>query len=197
MNFRALLLLGVVALSTVEAAAKKPGGKVTSKVFFDIKIGDSEPERVVIGLFEKELPKTTKNFIELATGEHGFGYKGSTMHRIIPNFMIQGGDFTNGDGTGGKSIYGAKFEDEAFPFTHFPGCLSMANAGEDTNGSQFFITTAPTPHLDGKHVVFGKIIKGMDVVRKMEKVKTGPSDKPVDPVKVVDSGKLDWKPKAE
>ncbi|KAJ2744436.1 heme binding [Coemansia sp. BCRC 34301] len=140
------------------------------RVFFNVWAGEEDSlGRIEMELFSKELPKTTKNFLELCSYEHGYGYKGSTFHRIIPNFMLQGGDFTEGNGTGGKSIYGKKFEDEGFPYKHTePGLLSMANSGPNTNGSQFFITTVKCPWLDNKHVVFGKVIRGMEIVKKIE-----------------------------
>lgn len=167
------------------------------RVFFDITIGGEKIGRILFELYTDIVPKTAENFRALCTGEKGIGsrgkplhFKGCIFHRIIRGFMCQGGDFTNSDGTGGESIYGEKFADEGFEVKHtVPGLLSMANSGKDTNGSQFFVTCQPTPWLDGKHVVFGRVLKGMSVVRQLEQTEVK-SDKPVSTCAIADCGEL-------
>merc|ERR1719343_726245 len=189
------------ALSTLLAlgAGSSSGPKVTHKVYFDITIGGEPAGRIVMGLYGKTVPKTAENFRALSTGEKGMGksgkalhYKNSAFHRIIPGFMCQGGDITRGNGMGGESIYGSTFEDEwekgVVRHTE-PGLLSMANRGKNTGSSQFFITTQPTSWLDNKHVVFGRVVSGMDVVRKMEKMGSG-GGSVSKPVRIAESGEL-------
>lgn len=161
-----------------------------TKVYFDVEIGGTNAGRITFELFDNIVPKTAENFRALCTGEKGFGYSGSPFHRVISNFMAQGGDFTKQNGTGGKSIYGEKFADENFKVKHdIPYLLSMANAGPGTNGSQFFITFVPCPWLDGKHVVFGKVIDGHKVVDALHAIATG-NGQPKKAAKISASGQL-------
>uniref|UniRef100_A0A8C6NHY2 Peptidyl-prolyl cis-trans isomerase D n=1 Tax=Nothobranchius furzeri TaxID=105023 RepID=A0A8C6NHY2_NOTFU len=175
---------------------EKPSKPDNPRVFFDVDIDGERAGRIVLELFADVTPKTAENFRALCTGEKGIGkstgkplhFKGCPFHRIIKKFMIQGGDFSNHNGTGGESIYGEKFEDENFHYKHDKvGLLSMANAGPNTNGSQFFITTVPTPHLDGKHVVFGQVLKGMGVVKMLESTETT-DDTPLKACIIADCG---------
>lgn len=173
-DLRMRTVLTLFVLFKVVLSTKDKSLEITDVVKLDVTIGGKAIGRIEIGLFGTIVPKTVKNFIQLCQRqEKGKGYKGSKFHRVIKDFMIQGGNFTSGDGFGGESIYGKPFEDENFIIHHYgAGWVSMANSGKDTNKSQFFITSQATSYLDGKHVVFGKVIKGMKVFREIENVKT-------------------------
>lgn len=191
------LLITLVVLVAVAYAVDSDSATITSKVFFDIEADGEAMGRVTFGLFGDVVPQTAENFRALCTGEKGVGksgkplhYKGAPFHRVIPDFMLQGGDITHGNGRGGESIYGTRFKDENFKIKHStPGLLSMANAGPNTQSSQFFITTVVTSWLDGKHVVFGKVVDGMDVVRAVESLGSG-SGTTKKNIVIADSGEL-------
>lgn len=172
---RTIEILSLLCLGALVLGKNAKDAKVTTTVTLTVTIdGAVQDQKIVIGLFGQDVPKTADNFRRICIGNEkndngvALTYHGSPFHRVIPNFMIQGGDFTRRDGTGGLSVYGNKFNDENFSINHEVGVLSMANSGPNTNGSQFFLTTAPTPWLDGKHVVFGRVISGMELVKKLE-----------------------------
>ena len=196
------VLISIIWVLFANVQAKSPPPEnppITDKVYFEIVEDDKPIGTITIGLFGTVVPKTVKNFRELAaSSDSSFGYVDSIFHRIIPQFMLQGGDFETGQGYGGKSIYGGKFPDENFQLKHDRKYrLSMANAGRDTNGSQFFITTEKTSWLDGKHLVFGEVLDGFDVVDYMEKVKTSRGDRPVKTLKIAKSSAETVEPETE
>ncbi|EFC39197.1 predicted protein [Naegleria gruberi] len=195
-----IVLLGLVFTFSGERKYKKteeglpyPANvEVTDKVFFDIAVGKpskrNPPIRIVLGLFGNEQPKTVENFRSLVTHERQIGYRGSLLHRIVRGFVLQGGDITKGDGTGGVSIYGQSFDDENLSIETFKGCLAMANKGPNSNNSQFFITMASTPHLDGKHTVFGRVLRGWEFLQRLELIRVNEQYKPAVDIMIVNSG---------
>eukprot|EP00922_Rhytidocystis_sp_ex-Travisia-forbesii_P007921 GHVS01011697.1.p1 GENE.GHVS01011697.1~~GHVS01011697.1.p1 ORF type:complete len:239 (+),score=39.77 GHVS01011697.1:94-717(+) len=194
------LISSLVVAGSLAAIPEPLGEKITHTTFLDVDIDGQNAGRLVLGLFGDVVPRTVYNFVELCrggkTGEAGeaLHYKGSTFHRVIPNFMLQAGDFTAHNGTGGLSVYGRRFDDENFKLSHKkPGLLSMANAGPNTNGSQFFLTTVETKWLDGRHVVFGEVVEGYDVVQMIEAVGSQ-SGKTAKVVRIRDSGVLSESP---
>ncbi|KAL8584661.1 hypothetical protein ACOMHN_002390 [Nucella lapillus] len=189
MGWNRLIALAILSVMAVTEAALE--AKVTKEVTFDITIGDQSVGKFVIGLFGEAVPKTAENFAQLASGENGYGFKGSPFHRVIQDFMIQGGDFVHKNGSGEQSIYGGLFDDESMELNHYgSGWVSMANRGADTNSCQFFITLKATKWLDGAHVVFGKVLSGMNVVRLIANVPTGDKDRPTIDV-VISSSKVE------
>lgn len=184
---RGILLAALIVIIELNSS-KAEKARLTKKVVFDISIGDKPAGSIGIGLFGDIVPKTVENFVQLASGVDGYGYKGSKFHRIIEDFMVQGGDVVSKDGTGSKSIYGELFDDENFQLKHYgSGWVSMANRGPNTNGCQFFITLRECPWLDGFHVVFGKVVEGMPLVRKIEEVDTSSVDMPLEDIVITDS----------